>query len=703
MEFPPGKEKDLCNMILDCCAQQRTYEKFYGLLAGRFALLKKEYMEAFEAIFCDQYETIHRLETNKLRNVAKMFAHLLYTDAIPWTVLENVVLSEEMTTSSSRIFVKVLFQELCEYMGLPRLNERLKDVTLQPFFEGLFPRDNPRNTRFAINFFTSIGLGGLTDELREYRKNAPQLIMAQRQCIESEKDDDSSSDSSSSSSSSDSSDSSSSSSSSDSSSSDSESSSESSSTDSSDSNSDQLHKKKDKKKLREIGHKERTGGKDVQEPRRDEDCSGRRSSRTNQDSSKHEMDESHGNPYCVNGTHRRGRGSAERSTCIDSEGHSSRRDKIRHTGDRLQHNDQDTRAKKPHSNEEGRDEDKGRNYYGGVREREREKHGNYHQDKFQRVRRQDFRDRSELERKGTSYRQEQDNNEGNGERNMEYRSRHENADRHRNRKQNTRKRGEEYDTDEELKGMQIDREVRKDKYSSSDSCSEDDTRKKHRSQRTMDKNEDTLRDQKRQRDVEGKKCNDFDERQKQKHRKRDDLVGNEESGTESEGRNKRRHRSGDREKSWQRETQKKKIDRERQHQVHSEDENRKPAKNKRYSMEKEGQSNVGRFREDKDVRKVSVRERDRREHSRKDKRDRPENDGGLRRDSRGRRERDDERKDTDHHDRRQSLEQSKLRCRDGSHEQDGDRRRPKERSIGQKHHKDRSRDRDDGSESPRRR
>ena len=34
--------------------------------------------------------------------------------------------------------------------------------TLQMYFEGLFPRDNPRNTRFAINFFTAIGLGGLT-------------------------------------------------------------------------------------------------------------------------------------------------------------------------------------------------------------------------------------------------------------------------------------------------------------------------------------------------------------------------------------------------------------------------------------------------------------------------------------------------------------------------------------------------------------
>uniref|UniRef100_A0A4W3J555 Pre-mRNA-splicing factor CWC22 homolog n=1 Tax=Callorhinchus milii TaxID=7868 RepID=A0A4W3J555_CALMI len=204
MEFPESETKELCNMILDCCAQQRTYEKFFGLLAGRFCMLKKDYMEAFEGIFKEQYETIHRLETNKLRNVAKMFAHLLYTDSIPWSVLYCIQLSEETTTSSSRIFVKILFQELCEYMGLPKLNQRLQDETLQPFFEGLFPRDNPRNTRFAINFFTSIGLGGLTDELREHLKNAPKIIMTQRQDVESSDSSSSSSSSSSSDSSSDS-------------------------------------------------------------------------------------------------------------------------------------------------------------------------------------------------------------------------------------------------------------------------------------------------------------------------------------------------------------------------------------------------------------------------------------------------------------------------------------------------------------------
>ena len=59
-------------MLVDCCGQNRTYEKFFGLTATRLCMLKREYMELFELIFVEQYETIHRLETNKLRNVAKV-------------------------------------------------------------------------------------------------------------------------------------------------------------------------------------------------------------------------------------------------------------------------------------------------------------------------------------------------------------------------------------------------------------------------------------------------------------------------------------------------------------------------------------------------------------------------------------------------------------------------------------------------------
>lgn len=127
LQLKPGQEVELCHMFLDCCAEQRTYEKFYGLLAQRFCNLNRIFIGPFEDIFKDSYGTAHRLDTNRLRNVSKFFAHLLFTDSISWEVLECVRLNEEDTTSSSRIYIKILFQELAEYMGLKKLNDRLKD------------------------------------------------------------------------------------------------------------------------------------------------------------------------------------------------------------------------------------------------------------------------------------------------------------------------------------------------------------------------------------------------------------------------------------------------------------------------------------------------------------------------------------------------------------------------------------------------
>ena len=65
---------------------------------------------------------------------------------------------------------------------------------MQDSFESIFPKDNPKNTRFCINFFTSIGLGGLTENLREYLKNMPRMIMQQqKQVSDSDSDEESAS------------------------------------------------------------------------------------------------------------------------------------------------------------------------------------------------------------------------------------------------------------------------------------------------------------------------------------------------------------------------------------------------------------------------------------------------------------------------------------------------------------------------------
>ena len=101
------------------------------------------------------------VETRKER---KCFNAFHSSDAIEWGVLSVIRLNEDDTTSSSRIFIKILFQveqipiiwlksmkksfqELAEFMGLAKLVARTRDATLQMCWEGLLPRDNPRDTR----------------------------------------------------------------------------------------------------------------------------------------------------------------------------------------------------------------------------------------------------------------------------------------------------------------------------------------------------------------------------------------------------------------------------------------------------------------------------------------------------------------------------------------------------------------------------
>lgn len=165
-------------------------------MGERFCKLNMVWANAYEECFQTYYNTIHRYETNRLRNIARFFGHrafsvlppfsrnvlthpfaVLATDAIPWMVLDTVKMNEDDTTSSSRIFIKILFQEVTEGMGLKKLAERFADPSLRNYLGNIFPMDNPKNTRFSINFFTSIGLGAVTEEMREHLKRAPAIIV----------------------------------------------------------------------------------------------------------------------------------------------------------------------------------------------------------------------------------------------------------------------------------------------------------------------------------------------------------------------------------------------------------------------------------------------------------------------------------------------------------------------------------------------
>jgi pre-mRNA-splicing factor CWC22 len=186
LQLAPGDEVVVVDMVIDCCSQERTFMKFYGLLADRFAKMSKMWCDLFAEAFIKNYDNIHQLTREKIRLVATLFSFILGTDALPWSVFQCITITEDATTSSSRIFCKYLFQDLSEQMGVNAFNERLQDPMLEEFVQGLFPTDSPQNMRFAINFWTSIGLGPVTQGLRDYLKNRPKVVLSSESESQSE-------------------------------------------------------------------------------------------------------------------------------------------------------------------------------------------------------------------------------------------------------------------------------------------------------------------------------------------------------------------------------------------------------------------------------------------------------------------------------------------------------------------------------------
>jgi pre-mRNA-splicing factor CWC22 len=100
-----------------------------------------EVQQCFEKVARDTYNTIHRFDIKKIRIMAQLIAHLLTTDAIDWAVslstsftdmsrfqvLSEIKMNENDTTSAGRVYVKILFQELSEAMGIKELFKKLYD------------------------------------------------------------------------------------------------------------------------------------------------------------------------------------------------------------------------------------------------------------------------------------------------------------------------------------------------------------------------------------------------------------------------------------------------------------------------------------------------------------------------------------------------------------------------------------------------
>lgn len=167
-----SRDEVLADMVIKCGSEEKTYSKYIGIIGEKLCSKSRRWQVVFVRLFKQYYEKIHQFNTNAVRNIGKLFGHLFACGILPieecWDTIE---MTEDGTTSAGRIFIKFVFQELVEEVGIGELVEMVEAENVQAKIQGMFPtlpkdmRD-AEHVRFSINYFTAIGLGRLTEQMR---------------------------------------------------------------------------------------------------------------------------------------------------------------------------------------------------------------------------------------------------------------------------------------------------------------------------------------------------------------------------------------------------------------------------------------------------------------------------------------------------------------------------------------------------------
>lgn len=159
----------VADMVVKSCLQEKTYSKYFGVIGEKLCGRGLRWQRVFVDQFREKYDTCYQFEGPQLRNIGRFFGHLIAADKLdPCTTLGHITLTETHTTSSSRVFIKFLFQELVEELGVVELKSTLTHRDIRLHIQGLFPesRADTDHLMFSINYFTAIGLGVLTEDMR---------------------------------------------------------------------------------------------------------------------------------------------------------------------------------------------------------------------------------------------------------------------------------------------------------------------------------------------------------------------------------------------------------------------------------------------------------------------------------------------------------------------------------------------------------
>lgn len=112
-------ERDACRVLLECCGNEKAYNKFYGHLAERMCEYQPQCKFSFQLAFWDLFKQFETIDARKAANLAKFLYHLVLTHNMLrlMAVLKALDINEEDMEESAIIFLTILLSAVLDHFG----------------------------------------------------------------------------------------------------------------------------------------------------------------------------------------------------------------------------------------------------------------------------------------------------------------------------------------------------------------------------------------------------------------------------------------------------------------------------------------------------------------------------------------------------------------------------------------------------------
>ncbi|XP_052728744.1 uncharacterized protein LOC108329092 isoform X2 [Vigna angularis] len=116
LELPGKQDRDVMRVLVECCLQEKVFNKYYTVLASKLCEHDKNHKFTLQFCLWDQLKELESMPLMRSMHLAKFVAEMVATFTLSLTLLKTVDLNDVTLLTPKRVMhFRILFEAILEY------------------------------------------------------------------------------------------------------------------------------------------------------------------------------------------------------------------------------------------------------------------------------------------------------------------------------------------------------------------------------------------------------------------------------------------------------------------------------------------------------------------------------------------------------------------------------------------------------------